>query len=515
MLSLLLCKRFLRQGSRFSRQFDYSLQCQQSHIMAKGCGVFGALGLGDDLLDAEKYQVVQVPLSNNAPTNTADPGDIHERRSQLYVSSGWGHSAMIVNKQLYMCGRPYDLSKLFSISKWYKFNKRIARHLAGSTNSMLFMKTLGYFPTPTIISGLNDVKDVACSAGLTICVEHSGALYSFGLNRWHQCGVRNEHENSTHVFQPTRIPNIPPCASVEVGLQHAIALTNDGEVFTWGKYDRGQLGVGDQEQSAHLPAKIKLGNKHTLAKQISAGFAHSAAVTEDGQLYIWGRGFSTEEKSSDPIRVHHDQFTPRLIGLPGGRRVSRVCCSNWVVVVVADDNSVWALGKEEYDRHSHCTPIRVETDFDLNDGKRVSNLEEEEGKEGDAAAAKANSSSTNRDNSNSFSNSKTNDRGSPLTIPPGTILKKGYNRVALIFPARIDGLRQLLFEVVLFQGEAYLQKLKIERETTASHNNNSESESVAFNVLDYSAGWQHSMVVVEELPVKPINWDASFGIDYE
>lgn len=195
--------------------------------------------------------------------------------------------------------------------------------------------------------------------------------------------------------------------------------------------------------------------------------------------------------------------------------MSRVCCSNWVVVVVADDNSVWALGKEEYDRHSHCTPIRVETDFDLNDGKRVSNLEEEEGKEGDAAAAKANSSSTNRDNSNSFSNSKTNDRGSPLTIPPGTILKKGYNRVALIFPARIDGLRQLLFEVVLFQGEAYLQKLKIERETTASHNNNSESESVAFNVLDYSAGWQHSMVVVEELPVKPINWDASFGIDYE
>lgn len=65
-----------------------------------------------------------------------------------------------------------------------------------------------------------------------------------------------------------------------------MALTPSGFVFAWGLNIYGQLGHGNTEDCPE-PQLIK-----TLASeqvvQISAGYLHSAAVTDSGSLFAWG-----------------------------------------------------------------------------------------------------------------------------------------------------------------------------------------------------------------------------------
>jgi cell division protein FtsA len=82
---------------------------------------------------------------------------------------------------------------------------------------------------------------------------------------------------------------------IDAGFQHCIALSADGDVFTWGKGNRGQLGDGAGETSVY-PVSIALDNfftnkarKQAIQEQtytkgvaVSAGFSHTAVLGSDG-----------------------------------------------------------------------------------------------------------------------------------------------------------------------------------------------------------------------------------------
>jgi alpha-tubulin suppressor-like RCC1 family protein len=51
----------------------------------------------------------------------------------------------------------------------------------------------------------------------------------------------------------------------------------------------GALGHGDKELQ-FVPKKVKFGEEDVKIKTISAGLYHCNAMTESGDLYTWGRG---------------------------------------------------------------------------------------------------------------------------------------------------------------------------------------------------------------------------------
>ena len=72
---------------------------------------------------------------------------------------------------------------------------------------------------------------------------------------------------------------------VHCGESHTVALTKEGEVYTWGGGSLGQLGLGDFYKQS-LP--IRVSNLELKVVQISCGKRHSSAVSQDGSLYTWG-----------------------------------------------------------------------------------------------------------------------------------------------------------------------------------------------------------------------------------
>ena len=116
-----------------------------------------------------------------------------------------------------------------------------------------------------------------------------------------------------------------PVASVALGFQHGAAVTEDGRVATWGKGERGQLGNSLNNSSnsepsfCHLPTDV-------VVDRVSCGFNHTAALTSEGEVYVWGKMHSVaknEKKSSgvSDVSVHEDQLLPRMLELPEERKV--------------------------------------------------------------------------------------------------------------------------------------------------------------------------------------------------
>ncbi len=107
----------------------------------------------------------------------------------------------------------------------------------------------------------------------------SGSTFSVGIDK-----DGNVYEWGT--FPTEKLKNIPSASEmgkltqVSAGLDHVLAVNENGEIFTWGN---------DRMGLASLPVEMRLSTDPI--KQISAGYQISLALTESGHLYNWGSAY--------------------------------------------------------------------------------------------------------------------------------------------------------------------------------------------------------------------------------
>lgn len=89
-------------------------------------------------------------------------------------------------------------------------------------------------------------------------------------------------------------------AQIACGADHTVAVTNDGEVYVWGSNEWGQLGIGTDEKIVNVPRIVAGLDDHCIA-QVDASHFHTVAMTSEGKVFTWGwgGGTSTKEKFTD------------------------------------------------------------------------------------------------------------------------------------------------------------------------------------------------------------------------
>jgi alpha-tubulin suppressor-like RCC1 family protein len=143
--------------------------------------------------------------------------------------------------------------------------------------------TVANSATPVQVTGL-DSGVVALSAGSyhTCAVTSAGAVWCWGRNNAGQLG----DATTTNRTAPVAVSSLSSgVAAIAAGYAHTCALTTAGGALCWGDNTLGQLGDGT---TTPRPAPTGVTNLTAGVASISAGFAHTCAVTTTGAAMCWG-----------------------------------------------------------------------------------------------------------------------------------------------------------------------------------------------------------------------------------
>ncbi|KAK7864133.1 hypothetical protein R5R35_007650 [Gryllus longicercus] len=199
---------------------------------------------------------------------------------------------------------------------------------------------------PTPCEALSALRPVQLAGGeqTLVAVTADGKVYATGYGAGGRLGVGG----TDSVLSPTLLESIQHVfikkVAVNSGGKHCLALSAEGEVYSWGEGDDGKLGHGNRS-SCERPRVIEaLRGKEVI--DIACGGAHSAAITHGRELYTWGKGRYGRLGHGDS----EDQLRPKLVEALLGYQVVDVACGSGdaQTLCITDDDNVWSWGDGDY-----------------------------------------------------------------------------------------------------------------------------------------------------------------------
>lgn len=141
--------------------------------------------------------------------------------------------------------------------------------------------------TPQKINALKDIVSITRGYDHTVALDKNGQVFTFGENDKGQLG--NSSNEDADYPQLVTLTNIVLIAAAS---DSTYAIDSDGILWGWGENDNGQLGQGsDDTNDYNTPVQIPLLEK---VISVAAGKAHVLALGESGKVYGWGLNASNQ-----------------------------------------------------------------------------------------------------------------------------------------------------------------------------------------------------------------------------
>lgn len=102
--------------------------------------------------------------------------------------------------------------------------------------------------------------------------------------------------------------------SVTCGQTSSVALTDNGEIFSFGYNGNGQLGLGNNVNQAN-PCKVGGILTGIHIQQIVCGYAHTLALSDTGNLYAFGANSYGQLGTGNKANA----VSPQQVGMEKGR----------------------------------------------------------------------------------------------------------------------------------------------------------------------------------------------------
>lgn len=168
---------------------------------------------------------------------------------------------------------------------------------------------LNFLNIPKELDG--NVKEIAVGSTFSVGIDNNGKMYTWG--NMDPRLVESLKQNSPSQYK---------LKAVSAGLNHILAITEDGKAVTWAP-NRFKLDT--------LPSRLA---SETNVKQVVAGYQMSAVVTEEGYLYFWGNTnfFGTFSQNTIPEDIQYN--------------VERVDLSTDNIIILLKDGTVRVQGAE-------------------------------------------------------------------------------------------------------------------------------------------------------------------------
>ena len=191
-------------------------------------------------------------------------------------------------------------------------------------------------PEPVVSLADKTIAHIATGIDFSLAVTTSGDLYCTGASENGQCpAVKGGTRSFTLVPYPELQGKV---AAIRAGAFHALVLTKDGQLYSFGRAREGQLGTG-KTISAFAPIP-----EFTDVVSFAAGTWHSAAVRADGSAWVWGSNGRSELCDGTTV----NKPAPQKVAVPDNRKITHVAAGGSTTLMRASDGALYACGDNQF-----------------------------------------------------------------------------------------------------------------------------------------------------------------------
>ena len=196
------------------------------------------------------------------------------------------------------------------------------------------------------------ISDIRLSAFNSMVLTTKGRLFTWGDNHLGQLGnmttvLSIEPVDITHFFNLSEDEVIE---QIGLGVYHGMALTNQGQIYTWGSNETGQLGV---DQSSIQISPLNITHRFDLEdneriQTIWAGGAFNSLLTNQERYVVWGRNHVGQLGTFDLENIYQPFDITKHFYLRDDQNISHVEMAGLYTFVVVNDQVIYAFGSNEY-----------------------------------------------------------------------------------------------------------------------------------------------------------------------
>ncbi|XP_074332141.1 PH, RCC1 and FYVE domains-containing protein 1-like [Apium graveolens] len=261
--------------------------------------------------------------------------------------------------------------------------------ITAATKSLPQAESVNYSPT-SVQSGGQDNANGRTSASDTMRVSLSSAVSSSSQGSFHEdtdslgdvyiwgegtgngvvgggvliYGKPSSSMMDAHLPKALESTMVLDAITIACGSRHAVLVTKQGEIFSWGEESGGRLGHGVEADVSH-PKLIETLSGMNI-EMVACGEYHTCAVTLSGDLYSWGDGNYNSGLLGHVSSTTHS-IPKKVSGLLEGIRVSFVSCGTWHTALITSAGQLYTFGDGTFgalghgDRNNIRIPREVET----------------------------------------------------------------------------------------------------------------------------------------------------------
>ena len=140
-----------------------------------------------------------------------------------------------------------------------------------------------------------------------------------------------------HLIEPILVPDAPHnVIQISTGSYNSWALTENGQVYSWGNNNYGELGLGDMIKRYIPTLVLKMPNDII---QISAGHSHSLALNIHNKVYSWGDNLNGQLGLGHNI----NELIPRLVSkMP--KNIVQILAGGFHTLALTNDGYIYSFG---------------------------------------------------------------------------------------------------------------------------------------------------------------------------
>lgn len=205
---------------------------------------------------------------------------------------------------------------------------------------------------PKIVEALlgYEIVHVSCGASHVLAVSNEKDVFSWGRGDNGRLGLGNQESHNSP--QQVVFPQEYEPQKVVCGIDSSMVLTAGNQILACGSNRFNKLGLDQNSSVNEPPPEDQVEEAYTFTPVQSAplhqeailyadvGTSHSAVVTASGQCYTFG-----SNQHGQLGTTYRQSRVPYLVSVLQGLKVSMVACGDAFTVAVCTDGQVFTWGK--------------------------------------------------------------------------------------------------------------------------------------------------------------------------